>query len=206
MVITSAQGQTRLSVTCTSYDPMRIFIDEREYNSQNNTLTMDNLAPGVHTVKFVPVNRRRGDMPFFNSVILKTGYYSDVVVNRFGRTLTDEQLLNYLPVTPSPPPPVVNNPRCISDDSYAKAYEAIRRESFDKTRITIARQIADANYFNTTQVKELAKLFAFEDSRLDFVKYMYARTLDTNNYFVLNEVFSFSKSKEDLAEYIRNFR
>jgi hypothetical protein len=72
--------------------------------------------------------------------------------------------------------------------------------------MTVAQQIADNNYFTTAQVKELVKLFSFEDRKLEFAKYAYARTLDRNNYFTINEAFNFSRTKEELADYIKNFR
>jgi hypothetical protein len=94
----------------------------------------------------------------------------------------------------------------MQDNAFSAAREAIRKENFDNSRMTVAQQIADNNYFTTAQVKELVRLFSFEDRKLDFAKYAYSRTVDKNNYFMINEVFNFSKTKEDLADYIKNFR
>jgi len=206
-ISTISFAQTRLSVTMVSDEAMRIAIDEREYSCQGNTLTVDNLTPGYHVVKVIPVNspRRSAPLPFNNRILLKAGVYTDILVNRFGKSLLDEQSLagnNY---------PENNNPRApqqmmMTDDNFARAREAVRRESFDNNKMTVAKQIADNNYFTTTQAKELVKLFSFEDAKLEFAKYVYAKTIDKNNYFVMNEVFNISRSKDELANYIKNYK
>ena len=90
--------------------------------------------------------------------------------------------------------------------SFEMLKSALNRESFEKSRMEIARQCIDRNNFSTMQVREMALLFAFENNKLELAKYAYRNTVDKNNYFQLYNVFSFSNSKEELAEYIRRFR
>ena len=52
----------------------------------------------------------------------------------------------------------------------------------------------------------MVTLFSFENNKLEIAKYMYGKTLDRKNYFVIYNVFTFSRSKEELAEYIRNYK
>lgn len=230
------QAQSKLSITMVGNGAIRAVIDDRNYICQDNSLTIEDLAPGYHSVKLFLVRKERwnnaayGQQVYNANLLIKSQYYTDIVVNRFGKTLVDEQPLtrgDYYDNMDrgnggyggnngkdwdnhdNRPGQGYNNPRApqqMSDDAFAMAREAIRKESFDNTRMTVAQQIADNNYFTTAQVKELVKLFAFEDRKLDFAKYAYARTLDRNNYFTINEVFSFSRTKEDLADYIKNFR
>jgi len=90
--------------------------------------------------------------------------------------------------------------------SFEMLKGALSRENFEKTRLEIAKQSIDRNNFNTMQVREMVLLFAFEDSKLDLAKYAYSHTVDKNSYFQLYNVFSFSSSKDELAEYIRRYR
>lgn len=104
------------------------------------------------------------------------------------------------------------------DDNYdysrgamdARSFEmlkgALSRENFEKTRLEIAKQSIDRNNFNTMQVREMVLLFAFESNKLDLAKYAYSHTVDKNNYFQIYNVFSFSGSKDELADYIRRYR
>ena len=84
--------------------------------------------------------------------------------------------------------------------------ETLRRESYENTRMGIARQMFDANYFKAEQVRELLQMFSFENYRLDLAKYAYRNTTDKNNYYLVNDVFSYSSSKQELARFISRYR
>lgn len=80
--------------------------------------------------------------------------------------------------------------------------EQIRAKSFDETRLTIAKQILDAQCMLCSQVKQLMLIFDFEESRLEFAKYAYGYTYDYENFYTLNDAFSFEQSSEELNQYI----
>ena len=96
--------------------------------------------------------------------------------------------------------------RGMSSQSFQSMMQTLRRESFDNSRLTLAKQMIDRNSFETSQVREMLQLFSFESNRLDLAKYAYRNTVDKQNYFGLHDVFSFSSSREDLARYCNNFR
>lgn len=89
--------------------------------------------------------------------------------------------------------------------SFEMLKRALTRENFENSRLEIAKQTIDRNNFNSAQVRQLALLFAFENNKLDLAKYAYHKTVDKNNYFVVYDVFSFSRSKEELADYTRKY-
>jgi hypothetical protein len=71
--------------------------------------------------------------------------------------------------------------------------------------MTTARSIIDEYYFMAAQAKQLVQLFVFESNKLEIAKYLYRKTTDKKNYFIVYTAFTFSKTKEELAEYIRGF-
>lgn len=91
----------------------------------------------------------------------------------------------------------------MSDIDFSRAKETLRKEWFENKRLTTAKQIIDGNSFTSRQVKELVSLFTFENNKLEIAKYAYGRTVDKENYFVINDAFSFNNSKEALSKYIR---
>jgi hypothetical protein len=99
-----------------------------------------------------------------------------------------------------------NDSRAMTNNDFAMAKESLRREWFENSRLTAAKQIIDRNYFTSQQVKELVLLFTFENNRLDIAKYAYAKTVDKANYFMLNDAFTFNNNKEALKEYIRQYQ
>ena len=68
--------------------------------------------------------------------------------------------------------------------------------------MTMAKQIINSNCLVASQVKEIMMIFDFEASKLDFAKYAYTRTYDIGNYYMVNDVFDFESSIDDLNAYI----
>ncbi len=102
-------------------------------------------------------------------------------------------------ITPPPPPPA---PTPMDMQTFASAKQAIKGSGFDDTRLSTAKSIANNNYFTTEQVIEICRIFSFSESKLAFAKYAFKKTVDNNNYFKVNAVFSFDSDKQALNEYV----
>jgi hypothetical protein len=57
---------------------------------------------------------------------------------------------------------------------------------------------------STDQIIEIVNLFSFEENKLDYAKFAYSKCVDKNNYFIVNDAFSFSSSTDELTEYIES--
>jgi hypothetical protein len=99
-----------------------------------------------------------------------------------------------------------DNNRAVSEHSFNSMMQTLKREYSENSRVNLARQIIDRNYFTTQQVRYMLQLFPFEHHKLDLAKYAYRNTTDQENYFSIYEVFTYSNSKEQLADYIRRYR
>jgi len=87
----------------------------------------------------------------------------------------------------------------ISDHEFSRVLWAISKERRESNKMRSAEQIIATNYFTVEQVKELLYLFSSEDNRLELAKLAYDKTVDQSNYYALNDMFSFSNSKDELA-------
>lgn len=85
---------------------------------------------------------------------------------------------------------------------FEQARKAIADTSFDDTKLSTAKQIVSSNCMDANQISIIAKLFSFEDSKLDFAKHAYDFCTDKNNYYKVVSVFTYSDSKEELNQYI----
>lgn len=92
------------------------------------------------------------------------------------------------------------NAFCSSD--FDALLNTVSQQSFDQTRLSIAKQAIDGRRLNTSQVAELMRLFSFESTKLDFAKYAYQFTGDRDRYYVINNEFSFSSSVDELVNFI----
>lgn len=103
------------------------------------------------------------------------------------------------PMPPAPPMALGMNPQ-----DYDHACQLISEESFDSSKLTLAKQVISSNPMTASQILGICKLFSFESNKLDFAKFAYTYCVDRNLYYLINEAFSYDSSKRELNEYINN--
>ena len=86
--------------------------------------------------------------------------------------------------------------------NFSALLSNIRNASFESTKLSIANTVLRGNNFSTRQIIALLNEFSFESTKLAFAKTAYDRTIDKNNYYLVNEVFSFSSSTIELNQFI----
>lgn len=218
-------NQSKLSVSASGNNEIRVMVDGRKYRTNNNAVIINNLSSGYHAVKIYLVkNNRYGgqgnhnrynnmQLVYSSNVNVKPQFQVDITINRFGRAFVDEQLISagyyddeddwdddqnggYSGNN--------NYNREMDSRSFEQLKQTLKNESFDDTRLSISRQVMKNNWFTVTQVKELMGLFSFEDRKLDLAKSAYDNTVDKGNYFLLYDALRFSSSKEALGKFIES--
>lgn len=197
---------TKFTLTVLNNGSFRVVIDGRSYNLNVNDdeLSLTNLQPGNHSIAVYSGNRGRSSRErsvYQGQFYLRDQYHFDMVINRFGKAFTDEQYLGYNGNTNYPG--TQYNYREMSAADFAQLKQTLTSESFDATRLQIATQAANANYFSVAQVKQIMQLFSYEENKLSIAKSLYTRTVDKQNYYSVAEVFSFSTTKEQLMDFLR---
>ncbi len=217
-----AYDGSRLSISTTSNNSdLKIEVDGRRFNMQDNSITLSNLNEGYHTVKIFKDKRKKGngfgfgkrqEVVYSSSVYLKRGFHLDITVNRFGKVLVDERRMdrddewyNEEEYDDYNDGGGWNNGygNVMSSREFESVKEQIRKEWFENNRLTSAKTIIDKNNFTAQQTKEMLLLFGFENNKLEIAKYAYRKTVDKQNYYVVNDAFTFSSSKDELARFIR---
>jgi Domain of unknown function (DUF4476) len=87
-------------------------------------------------------------------------------------------------------------------NTFNLAIASLRKTDFEKSKLEQAKTIAKRNCLSTDQVKQVMAEFSFEASKLEFAKYAFKRCTDKDNYFLVNDAFDFSASKDELNKYI----
>lgn len=106
------------------------------------------------------------------------------------------------------PAPVVNE--CVpvpvhygmNDYEFEQLRITIRKLSFESSKMQIAKQALSMNQVTSRQVAELVSIMTFESSKLELAKFAYHKTIDKENYFILNDSFTFESSILDLNNFI----
>jgi hypothetical protein len=90
----------------------------------------------------------------------------------------------------------------MNDGEFSEVKSSITSKTFEDSKLTIAKQVTRSRCMTASQVKELAALMDFEQTKLDFAKYAYDYTFDIGNYYKVNDVFDFETSIDELNRYI----
>ncbi len=85
---------------------------------------------------------------------------------------------------------------------FQNALQSIQSKSFSETQLTLAKQIVGANCLTANQIKQIAEIFDFEDTKLELAKHAYLYCFDPENYWQINDAFDFESTIEELNEYI----
>ncbi len=99
-----------------------------------------------------------------------------------------------------------NNTPCYGEmpsGSFYTSLSAVQKETFEATKLSTSKQIADNNCLSTDQIKSLMKAYQYEASRLEFAKYAYKRCYDPQNYHLINDAFEYAGSKSEMADFVK---
>ncbi len=217
--------QSRLTVSTIAKYPVKLVIDGRTYNdrsNRDNDIVIRDIRPGYHTIKIYQqknngfsVRRLPNNNPqlvYSGNLYIKPQYHVDITINRFGKAYIDEMAINagYYNDDDDNDHNWNNNDHYNMQPMNATAFEQFRQtvsnSSFEDTKLAIAKQTIDANYFTSAQVTNILQLFNYESGRLEIAKYAYKKSTDKTNYFLVSNALTYSSSKEELARYLQTVR
>lgn len=92
----------------------------------------------------------------------------------------------------------------MNNQDFGRFMTSLRKESFDDNKTRKISTAARNNYFTAQQIVDVIKTLSFEENKLQLAKELYRVCVDQRNYYLVNDVFSFSSSKQKLNEYISN--
>lgn len=88
---------------------------------------------------------------------------------------------------------------------FNRLLQTVNDERFENNKSSIISTAAQHNHFTAQQVVELLGTLSFESNKLELAKELYGVCVDQRNYYIVNEAFNFSGSKQKLNEYISNY-
>lgn len=99
---------------------------------------------------------------------------------------------------------IAQAPLPMDSRTLADAKQSISSASFEDTKLSTAKTILNSNWVSSAQVIELCRLFSFENTKVNFAKFAYSRTVDPQNYYKVASVFDFDSNKRALNDFINN--
>jgi len=230
-VFAAGINDSKLSITVAGTGNIQVVIDNNRYQHTNNSVMINNLEPGRHTIQVYKMrtgsrqvlgSRRNGqsELLYSTTIHIRPRQFVDIVINRFGKALVDERSLMAYNDDDGRYDDgryddnrydrddynEYNNYKSVSEQEFAQMREHLRRKNLENDRVTMARQIVETNHLSSRQVHQLLQLFSYESNKLDLAKAAYRNTIDKNNYYLVYDVFYFVRSREELTQYIEKFR
>jgi len=102
----------------------------------------------------------------------------------------------------TPTPPVPPAPMCMSHMEFIQLKSSIENKSFESSKLQIAKQALGYNNFSSVQIADLMRSFDFETTKLDFAKCAYPKVIDKQNFYLVNNAFTFESSIQDLNQFV----
>ena len=213
--------QSKLSITVVGNRNIEIMVDNNRYQSNDNSVVINTLQAGSHTIKVYDLKskgrnifRNNAKLLYSSTIYVRPGYHIDVTIDRNGKAIMNERPIrgngrnrdwndDYRDDNRN------NNRkgytgRAVTSQQFSNMVQTLRREFSENSRLVLAKQLIDRNQFSSDQVKSMMQLFSFENARLELAKYAYRNTTDQRNYFVVYDALSYSSSKEQLANYLQH--
>lgn len=111
------------------------------------------------------------------------------------------------PPPPSPLPGYTGPIGCdypISDQELNSILNTLRNTDFEHVKEQTAKTIIKSKCFLVGQLKQILQTFDFEHTKLEVAKFAYPYVYDQGNYYMLNDVFDFPSSVEELNYFINS--
>jgi hypothetical protein len=90
----------------------------------------------------------------------------------------------------------------MSNGRFDLLIQQIRKASFESSKVTVANQALRNNKITVNQMIGILNEFSFESTKLKFAKDNYRSVVNRRDYFMINDVFTFQSSKDELAEFL----
>ncbi len=92
--------------------------------------------------------------------------------------------------------------RGLDNNQCGRLINQMQQSGFDSDRLILAKQAINGNGVYADQVLRMMQSLSFESSRLELAKFAYYQCIDPENYYVVNQGFSFSSSVNELNQAI----
>ena len=98
--------------------------------------------------------------------------------------------------------PTNYGPYAMDEGMFCALKQSIADKWFDSSKLEVVQMAMKNNFFTTAQVSSIMNLFDFESTKLDFAKQAYSHTVDPQNYWLVNNAFTFSSSISELQHFL----
>ena len=225
-----AKPKSTVTIKSVTKDEIRVVIDDKTFEPRTNSIMIQNVDAGYHTIKVYRQKSsnifsnfgKRFELVYNSSLTVKPRTSLQITFDRFGRTSISEEKIQrdrnwndndgyYYDRDDrhdnggrwEDEREYNSYARPMNDREFDQVMNSMQKEWFEANKLKSASQIISTNFFTAEQVKEMMLLFTFENNKLEIAKQAYSKTIDKQNYYCVSDGLSFRSSKDELARFIR---
>ena len=193
----------------------QVVIDGSSYYSNNATenngrklIALTNLPAGPHNLEVYRLqNNSTYNNGTENAPVSGTAIYSKTFQTRTGYDMNISVKPNGLISFSEKPVKKTGygyQGTAMSSTAFNQLVQTVKAKRYQSEKIGVLKTAltTQANYFTTSQVKQLLLLVSSESSRLELAKLSYSRVTDPNNFIAVYDVFNNEANRDALDEYV----
>jgi hypothetical protein len=193
------------------HTPFTVVLDGNQFNTTTEQFKLSGIEPGVHHLTVIRRPYRHHHSQWHHGTVVFNGPVEIPPAATVKANINRHYRFHIYKVIPILPPPVCVTPQPylpaptyigMHPDDFEMLRHSIAQRSFDSSKLQIAKQAIDVNAMSTHQVAELMRLLTFDSYKLDLAKYAYHKVIDKNNYWMVNDEFTFDSSIRDLNDFL----
>ncbi len=212
LLFTDSSKASVLKLRYFEFGKYTVKIGSSAYISSGSSIIIHNLVPGKKYMKIIRHHKPTPLHPSFKEVVfsgiinIPEGAKVTANLNRhYGLNITRIIFFNTVPASVHNVNQAVHHHHN-QPDGFMSLKRTIANASFDSDKLRIAKQASINHSLSSKQVREIMELFSFESTKLKYAKFAYSRVLDPQNYFIVNNAFTFSSSIRSLDRYMQKFQ
>ena len=90
----------------------------------------------------------------------------------------------------------------LSQGELSQIINAAENQNFSSSQVSVMKQGVRNHCVTTNQVLRLVEVFSRDNDRLEMAKFCYEFTVDPQNYFQLNNAFTFSSTTREFDNWL----
>lgn len=218
-----------LTLSMSNNEAFTLTFDNSIFDTPSNIYNINNVQPGDHFVKIVKMPASNPGGPCGLPLVVYSGYINIPAGSQVNAMISgiNQVAMNIQPLYSAYGSTGCNNsghhndhcnngysngtghcgtgmsyPSYMSDHDFNSLKNSVSSKSFDSSRLTVAKQGIKGSKLSSRQVAELMDILTFESTKLELAKYAYSFVADKQNYYLVNDSFTFSSSISELDRYI----
>jgi hypothetical protein len=208
---TAQTNRSEVNVQLSDHQLLTIVVDGREYQKSGSKITIGNLPSGKHRLKvyryFPPNNNNRvahAQLVFEGKIKIRpsSSYLCIVDANRHSINIREMNITSNSnhTATISHINKPQNNPslegKIIPETRLNEVGNLAEQKITDTEKLKLLKDSLENSSFSSAQIATILHWLTFEDSKLEFAKWAFPKTLDKENYNQLKALFTNNASQK----------